>query len=81
MARFLSAISSIMSSGWFLKAFDFMIVNAKVNMYKTANVKMYSGVHVFSFHSSWNEKKTAPYNVSERRMRHEGVNTSRINNF
>ena len=52
-----------------------------VNMYKTANVKMYSGVHVFSFHSRWNEKKTAPYNVSERRMRHEGVNTSRINNF
>ena len=56
-------------------------VNAKVNMYKTANVKMYSGVHVFSFHSSWNEKKTAPYNVSERRMRHEGVNTSRTNIF
>ena len=59
----------------------YSIVNAKVNMYKTANVKMYCGVHVFSFHSSWNEKKTAPYNVSERRMRHEGVNTSRINNF
>ena len=48
-------------------------VNAKVNIYKTANVKMYNGGHVFSFRSSWNEKKTAPYNVSERRMRHEDV--------
>ena len=56
-------------------------INAKVNMYKTANMKMYSGVHVFSFHSSWNEKKMAPYNVSERNMRHESVNTSRTNNI
>ena len=42
-----------------------MLVNNKV--------KMYSGVHVFSFRSSWNEKKTAPYNVSEKGMKHEGV--------
>ena len=41
----------------------------------------YSGGHVISFHSSWNEKKMAPYNFSERRMRHEGVNISRTNNF
>ena len=50
-----------------------------VNMYKTANVKMYSGVHVFSFHSSWNEKKTGevarfPYTKnSENRLKSKAI--------